>query len=577
MSWKKHFVTYKERHNPSVITGARKNGPAGDADAAKFQSWLPEVYAGQPNRLERYQQYEMMDQDSEINIALDTISEFSTLYDEQTNNPFIIEWHEEPTDSESQVITTILKQWVNINDWNRRLFKTFRNTVKYGDQVFLRDPETWELFFVQQLNVTKVVVDESRGKEPRQYVIKNIDPNFEKLTITQPTGYDALNAVGSTSPNTWRSLVTQQAPSNTSSTSGLNTDIEYLIDANHVVHLALTDGMDIAWPFGISILDPVFKTFKQKELLEDSIIIYRVQRAPERRIFYIDTGDMPIHVANGHVERIKNEIHQRRIPTRTGGGASMLDAQYNPLSILEDYYLPVSADGRGSKVETLPGGENLGQIDDLKYFNNKMARAMRVPSSYLPTGPDDGTASVNDGRVGTAYIQEYRFTMFCKRLQRTIQPSLDREFKLFLKNRGHNVDSGKFELGFVEPQNFSKFREIEIDGARASLFGQMEGVAYMSKRFMMRKYLDWTEEEILENEKKWLEENPSDDGDEGDPEDFADLGDVGVGGGLDGAVDDFTFDEEDIDNDEFDEPGPEVEGESPISGAENQGEGDPGA
>ena len=106
---------------------------------------------------------------------------------------------------------------------------------------------------------------------------------------------------------------------------------------------------------------------------------------------------MPSHKAMGFVERVKNEIHQRRIPSRTGGGATVLDASYNPLSVMEDYFFAQTAEGRGSKVETLPGGENLGQIDDLRYFTNKMLRALRIPSSYLPTGPDDGTASYVDG------------------------------------------------------------------------------------------------------------------------------------------------------------------------------------
>ncbi len=136
-------------------------------------------------------------------------------------------------------------------------------------------------------------------------------------------------------------------------------------------------------------MENIYKVFKQKELLEDSILIYRVSRAPERRIFKIDVGNMPSHLAMQFVERIKNEMHQRRIPTTTGGGQNMMDASYNPLSINEDYFFPQTADGRGSSVDTLPGGQNLGEIDDLKYFNNKMARGLRVPSSYLPTGPDD--------------------------------------------------------------------------------------------------------------------------------------------------------------------------------------------
>jgi hypothetical protein len=217
---------------------------------------------------------------------------------------------------------------------------------------------------------------------------------------------------------------------------------------------------------------------------------------------------MPANMAMSFVDRVKNEIHQRRIPSRTGGGTSIMDASYNPLSMLEDYFFAQTAEGRGSKVEVLPGGDNLGQIDDLKYFTNKLMRAMRIPSSYMPTGPDDGTATYNDGRVGTAFIQEYRFNKYCQRLQNLIVNPLDKEFKMFLKHKGIELDSSTFKLSFLPPQSFSEYREIEVNNARAAVFGQLAEVAYISRRFALKKYLGLTDEEIVENEAKWLEENP---------------------------------------------------------------------
>jgi hypothetical protein len=281
---------------------------------------------------------------------------------------------------------------------------------------------------------------------------------------------------------------------------------EVCLDAKHVVHMSLNEGLDVFWPFGKSILENIFKVFKQKELLEDAILIYRVQRAPERRIFKIDVGNMPSHLAMAFVERVKNEMHQRRIPTTTGGGGNMMDASYNPLSINEDYFFPQTADGRGSSVETLPGGQNLGEIDDLKYFNNKMARGLRVPSSYLPTGPDDSGATMNDGKVGTALIQEYRFNQYCERLQALIAQKLDDEFKMFLKWRGFNIDSGLFSIGFNAPQNFASYRQSELDNTRIQAFQGLEQLPYLSKRFLLERFLGLTEEEIKKNEEMWREE-----------------------------------------------------------------------
>jgi hypothetical protein len=207
------------------------------------------------------------------------------------------------------------------------------------------------------------------------------------------------------------------------------------------------------------------------------------------------------------VERVKNEIHQRRLPSATGGGTNVIDSAYNPLSINEDYFFPQTAEGRGSKVETLPGGTNLGEIDDLRYFTNKLFRGLRIPSSYLPTGADDSQAQYNDGRVGTAYIQELRFNNYCQRLQSLMQDQFDQEFKLYLHDRGVNIDSSLFEVQFQPPQNFATYRQAELDGQRVPQFQTMSQIPFMSKRFAMKRFLGMTDEELAENERLWSEEN----------------------------------------------------------------------
>jgi hypothetical protein len=255
------------------------------------------------------------------------------------------------------------------------------------------------------------------------------------------------------------------------------------------------------------LLESIFKVYKQKELLEDAIIIYRVQRAPERRVFYVDVGNMPSHLAMQFVERVKTEIHQRRIPSKTGGGTNVIDSSYNPLSINEDYFFPQTAEGRGSKVETLPGGTNLGEIDDLRYFTNKLVRGLRIPSSYLPTGADDGASQYNDGRVGTAYIQELRFNKYCERLQSMVEEEFNKEFKLFLQSKGANVDFSMFDLRLTPPQNFAAYRQAELDNNRISTFTGMAAIPYISNRFALKRFLGLSDEEIAENERLWQEEN----------------------------------------------------------------------
>ena len=525
--WRKYFKVANTGGQLSPISGQNQFGlpnyprQSGEGYAAggtgndfafrNYASRLPEVYSGHPNRIERYNQYENMDCDSEVNACLDIIAEFSTQVNPDNKTPFDIQYADKPTNNEVEIIKKQLQQWVKLNKLDQRIFKLFRNAIKYGDQVFVRDPETFEMMWVDMVKVARVIVNESEGKRPEQYIIRDINPNFQNMSVAQKTTQDyyvsrATGSIGQnnyTAPNGGGYGGAGGGTGNSRFTQAMN---ETCIDARHIVHLSLNEGLDFFWPFGQSILENIFKVYKQKELLEDSVLIYRVQRAPERRIFKIDVGNMPSHMAMQFVERVKNEMHQRRIPTNTGGGASMMDASYNPLSINEDYFFPVSSDSRGSDVTTLPGGSNLGEIDDLKYFNNKMARGLRVPSSYLPTGPDDSDRAMNDGRVGTALIQEYRFNQYCMRLQRVIMQKLDDEFKMFLRWRGFNIDAGLFSITFCEPQNFASYRQSELDTSRIASFSQLEPMPYMSKRFMMKRYLGLSDEEIVENEQMWREE-----------------------------------------------------------------------
>ena len=576
MSYKKKFLNKSGISSPisgmNSNAGAWNNSP-GTQDGynstefgyKNYMSRLPEVYTGHPNRIERYNQYEMMDVDAEINACLDILAEFSTQRNEHNKTPFSFEYKDEPTPREVELLTKQLQQWCKLNEFDGRMFKIFRNVVKYGDQVFVRDPENFKLYWVDMVKVIKVIVNESEGKQPEQYVIKDININLQNLSVAQKTNTDfAANpatGLGGSGGGTNTPYTVPAMPYNTSGSRFTLGQSESAVDAKHIVHLSLTEGLDRFWPFGQSILENIFKVYKQKELLEDAVLIYRVQRAPERRMFKIDVGNMPSHLAMAFVERVKNEIHQRRIPS-VYGGQSIVDASYNPLSMNEDYFFPVTAEGRGSSVEVLPGGQNLGEIDDLKYFNNRLARGLRVPSSYLPTGPDDNTTPLSDGRVGTAMIQEFRFNQYCERLQNYMAMKLDEEFKLFLRWRGFNIDTGLFQITFNPPQNFAAYRQSELDNARVSTFASMEAFPYISKRFALERFLGLSEEEIKKNEQLWLEENADDVVQE--PK-GSDLRNIGVSTG-DFQADSDTADE--LENAEMEqEPGsPETAG--PVAGPE---------
>ena len=576
MSWRKYFNLVQADGSMSPVSGTSSAGSQAAAGVGRrnYTSYLPEVYTGHPNRMERYFQYDQMDQDSEVNAALDIIAEFCTQKNKKTETPFELHYHDSPTENEALILKQAVQQFTSLNDWNRRIFRMFRNVLKYGDSFFIRDPETQELIHVHSSKCDKIIVNESKGKEPEQYVFKDLNLNLESLSASQVTANVTYSSPGSSATgdqgygqNRGGSYSGPGSYNAAQAGGRFSTNYnQYAIDANHVCHVSLSEGLDSNFPFGTSILETVFKTFKQKELLEDAIIIYRVHRAPERRVFYIDVGNMPSHMAMGFVERVKNEIHQRRIPS-ISGGSNKMDATFNPLSINEDYFFPQTAEGRGSKVETLPGGTNLGEIDDLRYFTNKLYRALRIPSSYLPTGPDDGAnPQYSDGRVGTAYIQELRFNKYCERLQEIVVPAINNEFKLFLKQRGINIDTSLFDLRFTTPQNFAAYRQIELNSQRVQAFQQIEQTPYLSKRFAMQRYLGLSEEEIAQNQKMWSEERGES---KDDPVKGADLRNVGVtGGGLSADIGDQTEPQSDADI----EAEPDQEGDAQVGGDTTAGE-----
>ena len=513
MSWKKYFTPVPTGDNQngsySPFT-SRGNGNMAGPARSNYSSYLPDVYVGSPNRVERYGQYNTMDQDSEVNAALDILAEFCTQKNSTNNTPFIVDYRgEKATNSEINIIGQYLQQWNKLQHFETKIFRIMRNVFKMGDQFFLRDPETKKWFHVDPANVTRIIVNESEGKTPEQYVIKNVNFNFKDGIATTPYQNNGnMSPAGGSQYSPTGGAKGMVGPQASMSGSRFTTDdSEFTVDAEHVVHLSLSEGLDNNYPFGNSLLETIFKVYKQKELLEDAIIIYRVQRAPERRVFYVDVGNMPSHLAMQFVERVKTEIHQRRIPSSTGGGQNVIDSSYNPLSINEDYFFPQTAEGRGSKVETLPGGTNLGEIDDLRYFTNKLVRGLRIPSSYLPTGADDSASQYNDGRVGTAYIQELRFNTYCERLQNLIVEEFDTEFKRYLLEKGVNIDTSMFDLKFQPPQNFASYRQAEIDNARVPTYTQMSAIPYISNRFAMKRFLGMSDEELAENERLWREEN----------------------------------------------------------------------
>ncbi|MGI0076183.1 MAG: portal protein, partial [Nitrosopumilaceae archaeon] len=278
-------------------------------------TWYQRLVQGAASRLTRYREYDLMDNDVEVARALDAIAEEMTGNVTKSDESILIDIEAEgPENTDSTTVMTLkaaLKYWTKIHRWDIKLFTTARLLVKYGDVFFRKSKSSKKWEYVHAKNVVAALVDSDNVTKILGWQIKT----------------DAKKAKGGP-----YSLPIQGAA------TGYDVSATEMVVASEIVRFTLNDDMTDTAPFGESVLRSVYRAQKQKELLEDAIIIYRVQRAPERRVFYIDVGKMPPMRIKQYLETIKNEIKQKRIPSFSGG-QNEVDTVYNPHSMVEDFFL----------------------------------------------------------------------------------------------------------------------------------------------------------------------------------------------------------------------------------------------
>ena len=475
---------------------------------SKNNNYLPVVYQGPTNRIERYAIYDGMEQDTIISSSLDIIAEYSTQTDEQ--DPFKIEYNlqSDLPDTQTETIERTLDKWIKLNDWRKRVFNMVRDIIKFGDIIYIRDPETYTLNKCNIYDIIGVIADEN--KEPTHYIIRNVDLNVPLKMATSAkddvTTKNLLNTLNGNFPGTVNNSTSQvQGASN--NPSDPTSEMTVLpIDADNIVHLSLNIDNILLYPFGMSVLEPIYKTYVQKMLLQDCILMYRIKNAVEKTVFNIPVGNIPRNRRMQYMERLKNELSQRRMPSKdTDGIFNVIDVAYNSIPMNEDYWLPVDADGVQPKIEKLAGGQALGEINDMVFWDNQLIRGLKVPSSWIPFGPQDGQRTLPTNTSGT-YVQEQRFFQYCKRVQQTIIDVLDKEFKKFIKYNGVLVDESAFRLSFYPPSSITEVTKIEMESSKLNLCTSAMSIPYISKQFALKHYLGLTEEEFNENQRLLTQE-----------------------------------------------------------------------
>ena len=267
----------------------------------------------------------------------------------------------------------------------------------------------------------------------------------------------------------------------------------------------------------LSHLNKAIKPVNQLRMIEDSLVIYRISRAPERRIFYIDVGNLPKMKAESYLKDVMNRYRNKMVyDAKTGE----IRDDRNHMSMLEDFWLPRREGGRGTEITTLPGGSNLGEIDDITYFQKKLYRSLNVPVSRLAE-----ETGFSIGRSDNITRDELKFTKFVGRLRKKFSIIFADMLKTQLLLKGvialEDWDTFKehIQFDFLQDGHFTELKNAEILRERLDMLGQIESYVgeYFSKEYVKKKILRMTDEEISEIEGQINDEMDSeDDGSEDD-------------------------------------------------------------
>jgi hypothetical protein len=381
----------------------------------------------------RYTDFDQMEYAPEIASALDVYADEITTSSELT--PLVkIECHNREI---KDIIHTLLYTVLNIES---NLFGWARSMCKYGDYFLYLDID-------DDLGITNVVplpvreIERIEGKDPT-------NPNY----IQYFWSGDAQPGV--TFEN-WQ-----------------------------LAHFRVL-GDDKYVPYGTSVLESSRRIWRQLVLLEDAMMAYRIVRSPERRVFYIDVGNIPAEDVEQYIEQVKTQMKRNQIVDEDTG---RVDLRYNAMSIDEDYYVPTRA-GQSSRIETLAGGQFTGDIDDVKYLRDKLFSALKVPKAYLAQSDtmEDKT---------TLAQKDIRFSRTIQRLQRVVLAEIEKICIVHLFSLGYrDADLTNFKLSLNNPSKIAELQELEHVRTKFDIAGAATD-GYFSRRWVYKNIFKLDDDEI---------------------------------------------------------------------------------
>lgn len=455
----KSFFTTKRKpgrppsNNPfrgDVVKNAdgEDDGPIqGSVNVVKGATRLPQV---EYDRRRRYNDYEKMDEYPEIGAAMDIYADDAT----QTH----LDGEMLVVETEDDRVKEAVSEFVSETSLDKFLWDIIRNMCKYGD------------CFVEN------IVD-----------MNNPDAGIQRLKILNPVfifrredkfGY--LKGFLQEVPQS-----TTQAQHDPGGNLSKKNTIE--IDPHQLIHFRLHTSDTNYYPYGKSICAPGVRAWKSLRMMEDAMLIYRLHRAPERRIFYIDTGNLPQTKVEMFMERIKAKFKKEKFFNNESVNA---DERYNPLSAEEDFFVPMK-NGQGTKIETLPGAQNLGDIDDVRYFRDKVLAAMKIPKDFIVEKDKSPERKANLSQL------DAKFAKAVMRVQRDAEVCLETLVKRHLALRKFpHVLIKSLKIKLAPPSDVNEKRKLELAEQKTRVVQAVKGLMLFSNEYIYENYYHLSELEI---------------------------------------------------------------------------------
>tara|TARA_A100001515_G_scaffold19180_2_gene14076 strand:+ start:4425 stop:6065 length:1641 start_codon:yes stop_codon:yes gene_type:complete len=420
---------------------------------------LPQI---EYDKRKRYQDYEKMDEYPEIGAALDIYADDGT---QKHLNGDILH-----INSDSKPVKLELENFIKNTNLKQYIWDIFRNVAKYGD------------CFVEN------IVDLNNPGAGIQR-LKILNPNYITRVENQ---YGYLQKFMQEVPDT-RSGGGANDPNATGNGTG-----KYLeLNKDQISHFRIHTSDPNFYPYGKSIVFPAINAWRSLKLMEDAMLIYRLARAPERRVFYVDTGNLPTSKVEMFMERLKQKFKKEKFFDPTSG---KINERYNPLSTDEDFFVPVKGKGNGTKIETLPGAQNLGETDDVKYFRDKLLAALKVPQDFIVEKEQSPERKSNLSQL------DIKFSRAVARLQREIESSLNLIIKRHLTLRKFDKNLiNAVEVTLCPPSDLQEKRRLELDEMKTRVVQAVKGLELFTDDYIYSNYFQMNENEIKEMKSKMKE------------------------------------------------------------------------